>query len=363
MIRKLLCLTAIFVFSVEASAISSGRYAIVNMYSAKALEVEASSADNGANVVQWAYWGGANQLWDVTDLGNGYHSIRAAHTGKSLDAWGWDSTPGAEVRQYDYWGGDTQQWGINSTGNYFVISNKYTGLSLDIWGWDWDNGGDVRQWSSTGLDNQKWSFVKLEGRGSACNSTGSSSITSTVYVDGYTFDGGCRTYNPSSALGTGDQDESQDPAFRVQNGGVLTNAILGNNGVDGVHVYNGGNVHNFTWSNVGEDALTIKSSGNVFVRNFEGYDGSDKFFQVNAASNLYASECIVNNMGKFLRQNGGTTFQVNVEVNNCAISNMSEGIFRTDSSSSTAVITNSTLNNSGSTCIGSWASCSASNNN
>lgn len=36
---------------------------------------------------------------------------------------------------------------------------------------------------------------------------------------------------------------------------------------------------------------------------------------------------------------------------------MDEGVFRSDSSSSTAKITNSRLHNAGGICIGSWASC------
>jgi pectate lyase C len=36
---------------------------------------------------------------------------------------------------------------------------------------------------------------------------------------------------------------------------------------------------------------------------------------------------------------------------------MDEGIFRTDSSSSTARITNSRLHDAGDICIGSWSSC------
>jgi pectate lyase C len=41
---------------------------------------------------------------------------------------------------------------------------------------------------------------------------------------------------------------------------------------------------------------------------------------------------------------------------------MKEGIFRTDSSSSTARLTNSRLRSSGSMCIGKWASCTGSGN-
>ncbi len=198
--------------------------------------------------------------------------------------------------------------------------------------------------------------------GATCSSTGSQSLTATMVVTSGTVDLGCRTYNPSGALGDGTQEEGQDPAFRVENGATLRNGILGNNGVDGVHFYNGGNLQNFRWTNVGEDAFTIKSSGTVNISGITGVNGEDKFAQINAASTLNVSNCIVDNMGKFLRQNGGTTFRIDVTVTNCRISNMGEGIFRTDSSSSTARLTNSQLRNTASLCIGSRASCTGSGN-
>jgi pectate lyase C len=196
--------------------------------------------------------------------------------------------------------------------------------------------------------------------GSNCSGSGSVSVASTIKVTSGTYDGGCKTFNPTSALGDGSQSESQSPAFRVENGATLKNVVIGNNGVDGIHVYNGGTLNNVKWTNVGEDAMTIKSSGTVNVSNISGYNGSDKFFQVNAASTLNVSNCVVDSMAKFLRQNGGTTFKVAVSVDKCQISNMSEGIFRTDSSSSTAKITNSRLRNAGTVCIGKWASCTSS---
>ena len=121
--------------------------------------------------------------------------------------------------------------------------------------------------------------------GATCSSQGSTSITATIRVTSGTYDGGCRTYNPSGALGDGSQEEGQDPAFRVENGATLRNAILGNNGVDGVHFYNGGNLQNFRWVNVGEDAFTVKSSGTVNISGVTGFNGEDKFGQINAAAN------------------------------------------------------------------------------
>jgi len=198
-------------------------------------------------------------------------------------------------------------------------------------------------------------------RGSTCSSTGSVYVWDTIVVNGGVYDGGCRTFNPSSALGDGGQSEGQKPVFRLENGATLKNVIIGQNGADGIHIYGGGIVDNVRWIDVGEDALTVKSPGNVTLRNIEGYRGYDKFLQINAATNLTVSNCKVDDMGKFLRQNGGTSFRITVEVDNCEISNMKEAIFRTDSPTSTARLTNSRIRNTGITCYGAWASCTTSN--
>ena len=150
--------------------------------------------------------------------------------------------------------------------------------------------------------------------------------------------------------------------FRVENGATLRNVVIGTNGADGIHTYNGAVLDNIYWMDVGEDAMTIKSSGTTTVRNIEGYNANDKFFQINAASTLNVSNCIIHNAGKALRQNGGTTFRINVTFDGCDINGMNEGIFRTDSSSSTARLTNSRLHDAGTVCIGPWASCTQSGN-
>ena len=219
------------------------------------------------------------------------------------------------------------------------------------------SGGGSGSSSSSGGGGSSGSIT-----GATCSNGSTTSVSSTIRVTSGTYDGGCRVFNATSALGDGSQSEGQDPVFRVENGATLRNVVLGSNAADGIHFYNGGNINNIRWTNVGEDAFTIKSSGTVNASNISGYSGSDKFIQVNAASTLNVSNCIVDSMGKFLRQNGGTTFKIVVSVDRCQISNMGEGIFRTDSSSSTARLTNSRLRNSGTMCIGKWASCTGSGN-
>jgi pectate lyase C len=199
--------------------------------------------------------------------------------------------------------------------------------------------------------------------GSSCSTSGTQqTVNETIRVTSGTFDGGCRRYNAGSGLGDGSQDEGQDPVFRVENGATLRNVVIGTNGADGIHTYNGAVLDNIYWMNVGEDAMTIKSSGTTTVRNIEGYDADDKFFQINAASTLNVSNCIIHRAGKALRQNGDTTFRIDVTFDRCDLNTLDEGVFRTDSSSSNARLTNSRLHDAGSICIGPWASCAQSGN-
>src|SRR5690606_13603076 len=182
---------------------------------------------------------------------------------------------------------------------YYTVVSRHSGMALDVWGANKSAGADVRQWPLAGGDNQKWYFrpvttdggsgqppTALPERGASCKSTGSQTVSDTILVNGGVYDGKCRTFNPTSAVGDGSQNESQKPVFRLENGATLKNVIIGKNGADGIHVYNGGTINNVTWQDVGEDGLTIKSSGTVNVSNISGYDAGDKFFQVNAASTL-----------------------------------------------------------------------------
>ncbi len=362
----------------------NGRYQIISRLSGKSIDVASASTANGANIQLWSYSGGTNQQWDVASMGSGYYSIRAAHSGKSMDVYNFCTEPGCEIVQWDYWGGNNQQWQITSVGDgYYKIVSRHNGMPLDVWEWNTSDGADVRQYTDTGGTNQHWQFVAVGGGSSSSSSSSSTSSSSssggitgsscsggsTVVVtatirqeDGGTFDGGCRTYNGGGDLGDGSQSEGQDPIFRV-GPGLIRNVYIGSNGADGIHTRNGGDVDNIYWSDVGEDAMTIKDPTNgatVTASNIEGYDSADKFLQANDDATWIVNNCIVKRAGKFLRQNGGTTFPLHIEVSNCDIADMGEGIFRSDSPNSTARITNSRLHNAGDICIGDWQSCTSS---
>jgi pectate lyase C len=174
-------------------------------------------------------------------------------------------------------------------------------------------------------------------------------VSETIVVrSGETFDGDNKRYvaDPDT-LGDGSQDEGQQPVFILEDGARLINVVLGAPAADGIHTQGDVTLENIVWEDVGEDALTIKESGTVVLNGGSATEAEDKIFQINAASTFRVSNFTARNAGKFIRQNGDTTFRVDVFIDECDISNMDEAIFRTDSSTSTVTMTNTRYSNIG----------------
>ena len=179
-----------------------------------------------------------------------------------------------------------------------------------------------------------------------CNVTNTVIVRATIVVTNTAFDGGCTRYVAGPELGDGSQNESQKPVFRVING-MLRNVVLGAPAADGIHTEGNVTLSNITWQDVGEDAMTIKKSGIVTIDGGRAFNADDKIFQINAASTFTVRNFIASNGGKFIRQNGGTTFTVNIFIDRCDISNMDEAIARTDSPTTTVRMTNTRYSNIG----------------
>jgi len=177
---------------------------------------------------------------------------------------------------------------------------------------------------------------------------GATTVNETIVVAaGQTYDGECKRFIAGPGVGDGSQSENQDPVFRLEDGATLINVVIGAPAADGIHTYGDATLRNITWEDIGEDALTIKETGTVVLDGGAAYQGEDKVFQINAASTFRLSNFRADDAGKLIRQNGGTTFEVNVYIDASDISNMGECIFRTDSSSSSVTMTNTRYSNIG----------------
>ncbi|MFC4322580.1 pectate lyase [Litchfieldia salsa] len=174
-------------------------------------------------------------------------------------------------------------------------------------------------------------------------------VNSTIVVPaGQTFDGKGKRYvaNPVT-VGDGSQAEGQKAVFQLENGATLKNVILGAPAADGVHTYGDATIENVVWEDIGEDALTIKKSGRVVLKGGSAQHGSDKMFQINAASQFEIYNFTARNAGKMIRQLGGSTFTTTVHIEGSVITDMNEAIFRTDSTTSKVTMIDSRYSNVG----------------
>ena len=95
----------------QAQAIDqTGYYTLVNRNSGKVLDVAARSTANGARVQQWADNGGANQQWQLIDVGGGYYKLINRNSGLSMEVANWSTASGEQIQQWDDNGGAWQQW-------------------------------------------------------------------------------------------------------------------------------------------------------------------------------------------------------------------------------------------------------------
>jgi hypothetical protein len=142
-------------------------------------------------------------------------------------------------------------------------------------------------------------------------------VTKTIQVTG-TFDGGGNRYIGSGDLGSGGQDEGQDPLFNLASGATLVNVVLGSPAADGVHCAGSCTIRNVTWQDVGEDAATFRgNNATVLVDGGSAAKASDKVFQDNRGSggSVTIRNFKVNDFGKLYRSCGNCSTQAGRTVN------------------------------------------------
>ncbi|GIE35339.1 hypothetical protein Ait01nite_083840 [Actinoplanes italicus] len=140
--------------------------------------------------------------------------------------------------------------------------------------------------------------------------TGEKAVTATIAVSG-TLDGGNARYFGSGALGGDGQDEGQDPIFKLADGAVLKNVILGAPAADGIHCSGSCTLQNVWWENVGEDAATFKggTSATYTVDGGGAKGADDKVFQHNGGGTLTIKNFQVSDFGKLYRSCGNCSTQ------------------------------------------------------
>lgn len=126
-------------------------------HSGRCLDIEGISTANGADAIQWDYWGGNNQIFKVEWVEAGHYKLIAQHSGKVIDVEAISTSRGAQVHQWDWWGGNNQKFRLDPVGHgYYRIAAKHSGMFLDVSRISPDNGAKVHQWDWWGGNNQQW---------------------------------------------------------------------------------------------------------------------------------------------------------------------------------------------------------------
>lgn len=124
---------------------------------------------------------------------------------------------------------------------------------------------------------------------------------------GGSFDGGMVMFDRGVSCTDQTEGGESDAVFQIENGGSLSNVIIGPNQVEGVHCQGACTLTNVWWSAVCEDAFTIKNqeaSETTIITGGGAFGASDKVLQHNGGGTLSVSGFTVGSFGKLYRACG-----------------------------------------------------------
>jgi hypothetical protein len=151
---------------------------------------------------------------------------------------------------------------------------------------------------------------------------------------GVTYDGGGQTIEPSINGCNGGQGESQPPVFILVPGASLKNVTINPPGCDGIHMMGDNTLENIEWTDVGEDAASVRSyfpGGAINIIGGSANSAEDKVFQFNAPVQVHIRDFTATNISKLVRQNGGASFDMSVDLVNVRVSGCGEAVVRASS--------------------------------
>jgi len=190
-------------------------------------------------------------------------------------------------------------------------------------------------------DYEKYLTEELGTLSCAMAGTGNArTITQTIYVpSGATYDGRGETLTADAAAmncdtSDGEQAESQRPYFLLAPGAQLKNVTIAYPGCEGVHMMGDNVLEHITWPDAGEDAASVRSyfrGGKITIKDSEGHKAADKMFQFNAPCEVRIENFQGSDMGKLVRQNGGTEFELKIDLNNVTVSGVISAVVQSDS--------------------------------
>jgi hypothetical protein len=138
-----------------------------------------------------------------------------------------------------------------------------------------------------------------------------------------------KRYMGSGALGSGGQEEGQDPLFELADGATLKNVIVGSPAADGIHCRGTCRLENVWWEDVGEDAATLLGSNPSQVMTITcggAKQAEDKVFQHNGPGTMRIEHFQAEDFGKLYRSCGNCSSQYGRHVEFSDVTAKSGGV-------------------------------------
>lgn len=139
-------------------------------------------------------------------------------------------------------------------------------------------------------------------------SSGSSALSDVYTVAaGESFDGGMYVFDRGVDCEGQTEGGDSDAVFQIEEGGTLSNVIIGPNQMEGVHCQGACTLTNVWWSAVCEDAFTIKNQDagdTTYINGGGAFGADDKVLQHNGGGSLSVSDFTVDTFGKLYRSCG-----------------------------------------------------------
>lgn len=148
----------------NASSVSAGTYMLVSALDpSMVVEVANGSSADRANVQLFATNAANCQWWRISKDGSGYYRLTNLASGKALQVNRSLTEEGANVNQYASTSSDTsQKWAIvpNGDGTYTLYTALGSGLALDVAGSGTANGTNIELWARNGASAQRFKLIR-----------------------------------------------------------------------------------------------------------------------------------------------------------------------------------------------------------
>jgi hypothetical protein len=140
------------------TALPTGAATITAQHSGKCMDVSGWSTSNNASIDQWSCNSGANQQWQLKDMGQSQYELISKSSGKCIDVPGSSTYDGTSVQQYSCNGAKNQLWKLTTASNgYRQIVSSNSGKCLNVASASTSDGAIIQQTTcSTTATSQRW---------------------------------------------------------------------------------------------------------------------------------------------------------------------------------------------------------------